>query len=158
MPIAQMQFIGLQGTIAYDSADNPASPTWVQITHKIDVQLGLAWGEIDASDASNDWELFEKALLSGSLTAQYRKHGASDAVFDWFLAALMSRVPKHIAFFRDDATDLTASGTYKGYRMIANLFQANEAHPLKDKQMLDMIWKPAQNSDSLPEQYSLTVI
>lgn len=158
MPITQQVRIGLQGAIAYDSADNVASPTWVQIKHKIDAVLNMAWGEVDASDASSDWDQFEKGLINGDITFGYRKQGDSDTVFDWLVASMLDRAPKHFAFFRGAATDISVAGTYKGFEFVMHVMQNNESHNLKEAQKLDIVLKPAPNEDSLPAEITLTVV
>jgi hypothetical protein len=129
-----------------DSADNPASPTWVELGEIADLTVNVGFSESDASiRGAGGLELTEPGLLQLEVTGkmEWRNNNTNcNALYTAFLA----RTAINMWFLTGARTDTNARG-FKGDFKITK-FPINQE--LKELTSIDIAFKPCRSSRATP--------
>lgn len=128
----------------YRNTATEASPTWVEITHAINVSANLGKGEADVSARFSGWKLTRGALKELEITFTYRKKQGTDTVFTALIAAVVARTAIQLAVLDAAITEVGAQGP-KAY---CELFSSNLSQDLESAEEVEFTAKPTYFEES----------
>lgn len=125
-----------------DSADTPATPTWVELGEIADLQMNFGFTEADASvRAGGGLELTEPGLMQVEITGKLEwRNGNTNCLA--LLTAALARTAINMWFLTGARTDATARG-FRGDFKITK-FPINQE--LKELTSVDIAFKPCRSS------------
>lgn len=139
MPEAQV--FGFQCKAYYDSADTPATPTWVEIGVLKDVTLNLGFVESDASiRAAGGIECMEPSLLQIEAAGQLEWINGN-AICEFLLAAFFARTAINMLFLTGDDENPDAKGVKGDFK----LMKFPQKQELKESVKNDISFKPCRS-------------
>lgn len=142
--IAPGPVAGVDCKLYYNSGTN-ASPTWVEITHAIDVAVpDFGVNQVEANARSSKFESFVNGLIKLGMTFTYLHVRGTDTVRAAMLAMVTGRTPKQFAAMDGDITHVGALGV----KAFFNMEKFSQSQDLEGKLAWDGSLKPAYAIES----------
>lgn len=138
--------------LLYRNTGTYGTPTWNQITNRRDAALNRTAVEADSTDADTAFEEITVVSRGYDLNFQLKWSTGSD---DWdAIEDAYDADPSTLVEFAKMDGDIATSGS-KGTRLTCAVTQFSESMPYKDMLVADVIAKPTNNADHVPEQYTV---
>jgi hypothetical protein len=135
--------MGKDAKLYYNSATH-ATPTWVEITNAMDVNVPLSKGQGDISTRASGWRKKGAGLKEASIEFGYLHHRGADTVFDALLDSYVNDTPIELAAMDDDIT-LTGA---QGLRAFMIAFDMSQGQALEEGIKYDFSFEPTQFDES----------
>lgn len=125
--------VGLDCQIAYNTGTH-ASPTLVNITKVIDLEVSLGSNQATFASRESNWEMNRTALKTLAVSFGYEFEAGADTVYDFLFTAYDTRTTDEY-FIMDGPTGTSGSEGIRAYCMIAE-FSWNQ--PLQDASVISV--------------------
>lgn len=143
MAVVERPVTGGECKLYYNTGTH-ASPTWVEVTRAINVNVAINKDEADQKSRASGWAGKKGTTKTLEFTFSYLKKQGTDTVFDTLQAAALAGTVKEYAVL-DGA--ITVVGC-QGIRAFCELFQLNDTQNLDGSQEIEFVAKYTYTEES----------
>jgi len=146
MSLVERPVVGQECKLYYNTGTH-ASPTWVEVTRAINVNVSISKSEADQASRTSSWRKSRGALKDLEISFTYRKKQGTDTVFDALQAAALAGTVYEYAVL-DGAATLAG---VQGIRAFCELMTLNNGQDLEASEEVEFTAKPTYHEESSAE-------